>query len=157
MKKLLCILSVLFIGTNINAQTPGAEYNHNDIFKGFLGWDVRVGGEKSFCDRSTTNVITGEKQGESHATYKNSRVIIDGLVIDGTWGLFRLFKKRVSFGIPYGFNAGLGPQKKVSTYTSWGYIPDDGWSSGFGGNQGMEIGDKFTLNFELKLGGGYSL
>jgi len=153
MKKLLCILSVLFIGTNLNAQTPGEEYKHNDIFKGFMGWDVRVGGENSKYTQTNTNTITGDWQGESVATYKNSRVTIDGLVLDGTLGLFALAKRRIKVGIPYGFNAGLSPQKKVNTNTSSGYIPNDNWPSGYGGNQGMEISDNLTINFELKLGG----
>lgn len=153
MKKLLCILLVLFTGLKINAQTPGEEYSHNDIFKGFMGWDVRVGGEKSKYTRLNTNTITGDLQGESEATYKNSRVNIDGLVLDGTLGLFGIAKRRIKVGIPYGFNAGLSPQKKTYTYTSSGYVPNDDWPSGYGGNQGMEIGEKLTINFELKLGG----
>jgi hypothetical protein len=153
MKKLLCILSALMVGSYLNAQTPGEEYSHNDIFKGFLGWDVRVGGENSKNAQTYTNTITGDLEGESKATYKNTRVTIDGLVVEGTLGLFAVAKRRIKVGIPYGFNAGLSPQKKVSTYTSWGNIPNDGWGSGFGGNQGMEISDNLTINFELKLGG----
>lgn len=149
MKRLLCILSVLFIGTNLNAQTPGEEYSHNDIFKGFMGWDVRVGGESSKYTQTNTNTITGDLQGESKATYKNTRVTIDGLVIDGA---LSFGKKRFQVGIPYGFNAGLSPQKNVNTHNGSGYLANDNWPSGFGGDQGMEIGDNLTINFELKLG-----
>lgn len=47
MKKLFYITLIWVSTIRLNAQTPGEEYNHNDIFRGFLGWDIRVGGEKN--------------------------------------------------------------------------------------------------------------
>lgn len=149
MHKVFCIVSALLISAlNVNAQTPGEEYNHNGIFKGFLGWDVRAGGENSSFSTANINYITGEVMSSYKGTYKNSRVNIDALVIDGAMH----FGKRFQVGIPYGFNVGLGPQNKKYTDESTGTNPITSWPSGYGGNQGMEIGEKMALSFELKLG-----
>lgn len=152
MKNIAIIISAFltFVSFNINAQTktPGEEFRHNKIFKSYMGWSVRFGGENSSYSTATVNTTTGDVMSSYKGTYKNSRVNFDGLIVE----LGPTIGKRFKVGIPLGFNVGLGPQSKKYTDEASGPNPIDAWPSGYGGNQGMEIGEKLAISFELSAG-----
>lgn len=148
--KLLTGLLLLLSLSRTQAQTTTVDYTASDIFKGFMGWDVRFGGETHKVQQRSVSVINNQQNGYEDREYKNTRTTIDLFVVDATLGVAKIGRAKI--GIPLGFNAGLSPQKKTYTYVGEGYIPNYGFPGRFGGDQGDLSTEKFTISMELKLG-----